>query len=437
MGSHDLAVRWADALDGVVAPTLTRTQIEALLAGLCEQLLAALRGDSGLDCARIAAAALVAANYRDETAVSRTVSVICRDMVRAAVGTPDPRRDGALPDPERVRERAIDVAAEFAAGFTAALRAAALSEQETTVAAALSAMREAQAQRQLSQARFSAIFAGASVGIGTIDVRTGQVVDVNAAMAEMFGAPAESITGMQVADVLGPINIGPAYAQFQQLLEGGIDRFRLETGYTHPSGHRTAIDLSMSAVRDEQGQIRFLIGVAVDITERKALSDQLWHDAHHDNLTGLANRVLFFDRLAHATPSIGLCYLDLDGFKEINDAYGHTVGDRVLQAVAERLREVAEPGGLAARLGGDEFIVLIEKCRDDTGLQILSRRLLDALSDPIVIAGHTISVGASIGTALVDEPPAAIDDLMHTVDTAMYRNKSARSRPGLHTRRKR
>ncbi|MQY22854.1 sensor domain-containing diguanylate cyclase [Nocardia macrotermitis] len=434
MGAHELAVRWADALDGVVAPTLTRTQIEALLAGLCEQLLAALRGERGPDSARIAASALVAANYRDESAVSRTVSVICRDMVRAVVETP---RDGVRPDPEPVRERAIDVAAEFSAGFTAALRAAALAEQETTLGAALSAVREAQAQRQLSEARFSAIFAGASVGIGTIDVSTGRVVDVNAAMAEMFGRPAADITALRVADVLGPTNLGPAYGQFQQLLEGGIDRFRLETGYTHPGGHHTAIDLSMSAVREENGQIRFLIGVAVDITERKALSDRLWYDAHHDHLTGLANRTLFFDRLADTQPPIGLCYLDLDGFKEINDLYGHTVGDRVLQVVADRLREVVEPDGIAARLGGDEFIVLLRDCRDESTLNVLSRRLLAALSDPIVVAGHTISAGASIGTALVGEPPHDIDDLMHTVDTAMYRNKSARSRPGLHTHRKR
>ncbi|MGF6883595.1 diguanylate cyclase (GGDEF)-like protein [Nocardia sp. GAS34] len=426
MGAHEVAVRWADALDGVVAPTLTRTQIEALLAGLSEQLLAALRGQAGIESARIASSALVAANYRDEAAVSRTVSVICRDMVETVCAEPEP-------DPALVRERAIEVAAEFAAGFTAALRTAALVEQETTLAAALSAVREAQAQRQLSEARFSAIFAGASVGIGTIDAATGRVVDVNAAMAEMLGAPVDAITGQLVADVLGPINIGTAYQQFRQLLAGGTDRFRLETGHTHPDGHRTTIDLSMSAVRDTAGQARFLIGVAVDITERKALSDQLWHDAHHDNLTGLANRVLFFDRLAHAAPPIGLCYLDLDGFKEVNDDYGHTVGDQVLTTVAQRLRTAAEPGGLAARLGGDEFIVMVEHCPGQAQLRTLSDGLVAAITEPIVVAGHTISIGTSIGTTLVTEHPDAIDDLMHTVDTAMYRNKSARSRPGFHT----
>ncbi|MBU3066546.1 sensor domain-containing diguanylate cyclase [Nocardia sp. NEAU-G5] len=426
MGAHEVAVRWADALDGVVAPTLTRTQIEALLAGLSEQLLAALRGQAGIESARVASSALVAANYRDEAAVSRTVSVICRDMVDAVCAEPEP-------DPVLVRERAIEVAAEFAAGFTAALRTAALAEQETTLAAALTAVREAQAQRQLSEARFAAIFAGASVGIGTIDAATGRVVDVNAAMAEMLGAPVDAITGQLVADVLGPINIGTAYQQFRQLLAGGTDRFRLETGHAHPDGHRTTIDLSMSAVRDTAGQARFLIGVAVDITERKALSDQLWHDAHHDNLTGLANRVLFFDRLAHAAPPIGLCYLDLDGFKEVNDDYGHTVGDQVLTTVAQRLRTAAEPGGLAARLGGDEFIVMVEHCPGQAQLSTLSDGLVAAITEPIVVAGHTISIGTSIGTTLVTEHPDAIDDLMHTVDTAMYRNKSARSRPGFHT----
>ncbi|WP_216898134.1 sensor domain-containing diguanylate cyclase [Nocardia alni] len=426
MGSHELAVRWADALDGLVAPTLTRTQIEALLAGLSEQLLAALRQGGDVATARVAASALVAANYRDEAAVSRTVSVICREMVNEVCA-------GLAAQPAacaRVRERAIDLAAEFSAGFTSALRTAALAEQEATLAAALAAAREAQAQRQLSEARFAAIFAGASVGIGTIDAATGRVVDANAAMAEMLGTPADVITGMLVAEVLGPINIGPAYAQLRRLLDGSLDRFRLETGHTHPDGHRTAIDLSMSAVRDSGGRARFLIGVAVDITERKALSDRLWHDAHHDNLTGLPNRVLFFDRLAHATPPTGLCYLDLDGFKEINDEYGHTVGDQVLRAVGERLRAAAEPG-LAARLGGDEFIVLVENCTDDDRLLTQSDRLLAALAEPIVVAGQSISVGASIGTARVTERPEAIDDLMHSIDTAMYRNKSARVRGGL------
>ncbi|MGV9679271.1 diguanylate cyclase domain-containing protein [Nocardia sp. NPDC003482] len=419
--AKELAARWADALDGIVAPTLTRTQIESVLAGLAAELLAALTADDGVETARLAASTLVAVNYRDEAAVSRSVAFICRDLV--AAGCPS----GA--DRERVRERAITLAAEFAAGFTAALRTAALSEQESTLTAALAAVREAEKQRQLSEARFEAIFAGASVGIGTIDVRTGTVLEVNAAFADMLGVPAERIPGRTVVDILGVGNLGPAFGEFQQLLLGVNDRFRMETEISRPDGSHTTIDLSMSAVHDAEGRMRFLIGVAVDVTERKALADRLWHDAHHDNLTGLANRMLFFDRLAHATPPIGLCYLDLDGFKEVNDDYGHTVGDQVLAVVAARLRAAAGGDGLVARLGGDEFIVLVEHCADEDRLVDLSARLLSALTEPITIAGQAISVGASAGTTLVPRRPEAVDDLMHTVDKAMYRDKSRRQRP--------
>ncbi|MCX4096952.1 sensor domain-containing diguanylate cyclase [Nocardia sp. alder85J] len=422
MGSHELGVRWADALDGVVAPTLNRTQIEALLAGLSEQLLAALRGAAEVSVARIAASSLVAANYRDSAAVSRSVSMICRDMVDAVCP------DRAEPEYERVRQRAIEVAGEFAAGFTATLRSTALAEQESTLVAALAAVREAQAQRQLSEARFAAVFAGASIGIGTIDADTGRVLDVNAAFAEMLGVPQERIPGRTVLEVLGADNIGPAYDRFRLLLLGQVDRFRIETRTTRPDGSHTDIDLSMSVVRDADGRVRFLIGVAVDITERKALADRLWHDAHHDNLTGLANRVLFFDRLAHATGPLGLCYLDLDRFKAINDAHGHTVGDRVLRTVAERLRTAAAPDGLAARIGGDEFIVLIENCTGRDQLAAVTDRLLTAVAQPVVVAGQLVSIGASVGTTLVDQRPQDVDALMHTVDSAMYRDKAARPR---------
>ncbi|MFE7801315.1 diguanylate cyclase domain-containing protein [Nocardia sp. NPDC057440] len=419
MGLRELAVRWADALDGVVAPTLTRTQIEGLLGEQAEALVAAVRGTADVTVAHAAAAALVAANYRDPVAVSRSIPVICQDMVRMIC----PAR--TAPDYEQIRDRAIAVAAEFAAGFTGALRSAALGEQETTLAAVLSAAQDAEARRQLSEARFEAVFEGASVGIGTVDV-TGNVLDVNTAMAEMLGRPAASMPGRSVAELLGPRNIGHAYAELERMLSGASNRFRLETDHVRPDGTVASIDLSMSAVRDSSGRARFLIGVAVDVTERKQLSDRLWHDANHDSLTGLPNRVLFFDRLARATPPVGVCYLDLDGFKEINDVWGHTVGDRVLRDVAQRLQASVEPvGGLVARIGGDEFIVLVEKCSSRKELDTISDLLLAALAAPMQVAGRPVGVGASIGAVFAEDRPTEVDELMHAVDTAMYRNKAA------------
>ncbi|TQM25392.1 sensor domain-containing diguanylate cyclase [Nocardia bhagyanarayanae] len=423
MGLRELALRWADALDGVVAPTLTRTETEAMLADLAELLVAAIRGDADLRNAHDAAVVLVAANYRDPLVVSRSIAMICHDMVEEICAPGDLGY-------ERVRDRAVAVAAEFAAGCTGALRAAALVEQETTLGAALAAARDAEARRQLSEARFEAVFAGASVGIGTVDV-TGRVLAVNAAFAEMLGLPQEHMPGRSVADLLGPANIGHAYSQFRRMLAGETDRFRLETPHMRPDGELAHIDLSMSAVRDADGRIQFLIGVAVDVTERKQLADRLWHDAHHDDLTGLPNRLLFFDRLAGAVPPIGLCYLDLDGFKAVNDEWGHTVGDRVLHEVAQRLRAAAEPrAGLAARIGGDEFIVLIERCAGEPQLAAVADELRAALAMPLRVAGHPVHVGASVGIVYEIDRPSAVDALMHAVDTAMYRDKAGRSSRG-------
>uniref|UniRef100_UPI00059431FD sensor domain-containing diguanylate cyclase n=1 Tax=Nocardia vinacea TaxID=96468 RepID=UPI00059431FD len=235
--------------------------------------------------------------------------------------------------------------------------------------------------------------------------------------------------GRSVAELLGPANIGDAYANLEHLLSGRTDRFRLETDHLRRDGTITSIDLSMSAVRDSGGRVRFLIGVAVDVTERKQLADRLWHDANHDSLTGLPNRVLFFNRLANAIPPVGVCYLDLDGFKEVNDVWGHTVGDRVLRDVAQRLRESVESiGGLVARIGGDEFIVLVEKCTGTEQLEAISALLLDGLATPIQVAGRPVVVGASIGTVFAEDRPTDIDEMMHAVDTAMYRNKATGGR---------
>ncbi|MFE3544226.1 diguanylate cyclase domain-containing protein [Nocardia sp. NPDC059177] len=418
MGSWELARRWADALDGVVAPTLNRSQIEDLLATLCTGLLEVAHGGEDPDIARRAARMLVAANYRDSSAVSRSVRVLCRDLVEAAADGPD---DPALP---QIRERAIELAADFAAGFTAALRTTALAEQEATLAAVLAAAREAEHRRALSEARFEAVFDGALVGIGTVDM-TGHVVNCNAILAEMLGQTPETMPGRTVADILGPQNLNQAFVELQRMVAGESESFRTETEHRHQDGRITYIDLSMSAVRDEDNGIEFLIGVAVDVTERKQLADRLWRDANYDALTGLPNRPHLFTRLAEVTPPIGVCYLDLDGFKEINDLWGHGIGDRVLRVVADRMRATVAPlAAMPARIGGDEFLVLVENCSGEEQLAALADDLLAALTAPREVDGHMLSVGVSIGVAYFDELPYAVDELVHAADSAMYRNKN-------------
>ncbi|WP_327150194.1 sensor domain-containing diguanylate cyclase [Nocardia sp. NBC_01329] len=420
MTVRELAVAWAEALDGTVAPTLTRDRIEDLLTEWAALLVDALRGLREPAIARAAATALADANYRDPQVVGRTVTLICGTMVEHL------RR--AEPGHTAVHDRAISVAAEFATGYTAALRSVALAEQEATLAAALAAAQEAERRRELSEARFAAVFAGASVGIGTVDT-DGRVLEANIAFAEMLGLDVGEMPGRPVIDLVGPDNIGTAYARMTQLFAGSIDRFRLEIDYRRPDASTTGIDLSMSAVRDHLGRIRFLIGVAVDVTDRRKLARRLWHDANHDELTGLPNRAYFFDRLAAATPPVGVAYLDLDGFKEVNDRWGHSVGDEVLRTVGVRLHGiVTAAGGVVARLGGDEFIAMIERCSGTEQLAAMRADLLATLTAPMAIRQQTITIGTSIGTVYLDEAPTAIDEAMQAADIAMYRNKASRSR---------
>ncbi len=168
-----------------------------------------------------------------------------------------------------------------------------------------------------------------------------------------------------------------------------------------------------------------------DITERKVLEEELRHQAFHDALTGLANRALFEDRLAHALAGarrhgrpVAVLFLDLDDFKTINDSLGHSTGDELLRAVAIRLAGVVRVTDTAARLGGDEFAVLLEIMEEDIDADTVADRMLDALRAPFDIAGRELRISASVGLAQSDGS-VGVDELLRNADTAMYAAKEA------------
>lgn len=172
-------------------------------------------------------------------------------------------------------------------------------------------------------------------------------------------------------------------------------------------------------------------GLLVDTTDRKRLEAQLLHDALHDPLTGLANRVLFRDHLDRALArrrrsrtGVGLLFLDLDDFKVINDSYGHAVGDLVLVEVAKRLTETVRADDVAARQGGDEFTVLLARVRGPEEAVVAAERLIEALARPIDLGDDAIGVGVSIGIALAGGAGSVADDLLAHADAAMYAAKA-------------
>jgi len=204
-------------------------------------------------------------------------------------------------------------------------------------------------------------------------------------------------------------------AEFRMVLESGEVRWRSVKG-------RTVVDAA--------GGARRMLGVGVDVTERKRLEAELRRHAFHDALTGLANRALFRERVDHALAhddgggAVAVLFVDLDDFKTVNDSLGHDVGDRLLACAAERLQHATRGCDTVARLGGDEFGILLRRVCDGEEAAMVADRVVAALRAPFHIDGHAVRTGASIGIGLA-APGAHPDDLLRNADLAMYRAKGA------------
>ncbi len=174
-----------------------------------------------------------------------------------------------------------------------------------------------------------------------------------------------------------------------------------------------------------------MVGTSVDVTEHKTLEERLDHQAFHDALTGLPNRMLFMDRLRHALSrakrrahkKIAVLFADLDNFKFVNDTLGHHVGDELLVAVSDRLRKCLRPEDSAARLGGDEFAVLLEDVEGVSEAALVAQRIIEELRTPFVLSGQEVFVTPSIGIALGEASQDMSKDLVRNADVAMYRAK--------------
>jgi diguanylate cyclase (GGDEF)-like protein/PAS domain S-box-containing protein len=211
---------------------------------------------------------------------------------------------------------------------------------------------------------------------------------------------------------------------------GGSEPFREEYRLLAKDGSVVWVREEAVLVRDEAGDPLYWQGIIHDITERKAMEERLNHEALHDSLTDLPNRRLFMDRLGQALRrtrrrhnQVAVLFMDLDGFKVVNDSLGHEVGDLLLTVVAQRLGRCLRPEDTLARFGGDEFTVLIEALDDPTQAVQVAERITDELRRPFILEGRELHVAVSIGISLGDARTHDLDGLLREADTAMYRAK--------------
>jgi diguanylate cyclase (GGDEF)-like protein/PAS domain S-box-containing protein len=306
---------------------------------------------------------------------------------------------------------------------------------QATERAAERALRARQSMRVLSTSAdvFETFFDHARIGLALADLSTGYV-RVNQTYAELVGRPPEDLVGVSFTDVLHPDDRASELTRIEDLLSGRESSLSAEERYVGPAGQVLWVLHGVSVVRDAEGTPAWFAVSAQDITERRrvetdlrALTATLTERAVRDPLTGLANRTLLLERLrgvlardARTGQSTAVLFLDLDGFKAVNDHFGHGVGDEVLSTVATRLAGAVRPSDTVARIGGDEFVVLVEGATDAV-VEVVVERLREAVTAPLPTLD--LEVGVSIGVALSERGKAEPSALLHAADQAMYRNK--------------
>lgn len=249
----------------------------------------------------------------------------------------------------------------------------------------------------------------------------------------LLGLAPGALEGRALLDALHIADANePLVSALSRLTSGAEESNRVESNLTHADGHTVYCEWFNSALTDASGRVTSIMALVQDVSARVEAAQQLLHIATHDTLTGLANRRMLTERLSHALAraertgeAVAVLFIDLDGFKSVNDKHGHGAGDEVLRDVATRLRRIARTTDFVARLGGDEFVILLDTDVHPGSPSMLAERVFDALSAPCRFTGGEAPIGASIGVAM--HPPLSnlAADLIRRADAAMYEAKSA------------
>jgi diguanylate cyclase (GGDEF)-like protein/PAS domain S-box-containing protein len=296
-----------------------------------------------------------------------------------------------------------------------------------TVTGVTSLVQDVTESKQLEEKFIQAasVFSHAREGIIITDPE-GIIIDVNEAFVDITGYERDEVLGEDPSILKSNRQSPQFYAQiWKSLVEKGnwygefwAKRKNVEIYPQH---------LNISAVHDDAGNVKNYVALFTDITEIKEHQKQLEHIAHYDVLTGLPNRVLLADRLNQSLTrshrrkaSLAVVFLDLDGFKTVNDTHGHNLGDELLVTLSHRLKDALRDGDTLSRFGGDEFVAVLSDLEIEQDFEPVLERLLKAASEPVTVGDTLLKVSASIGVTLYPQDDADADQLIRHADQAMY-----------------
>jgi len=256
----------------------------------------------------------------------------------------------------------------------------------------------------------------------------GKIVYVNKAWLDSLEYDKEEVMGKNIFTFIAPDSLDHCLKKFEHLMNGG-KLVNLEVTFLTKSGGRIIAEGNVVLIHRADGSF-FTRGIFRDITERRELEKNIFHLATHDALTDLMNRHAFMDCLAKDMEyakrygqKIAIVYFDLDRFKQINDSFGHAAGDAVLVAVANRLKAYMRGSDYAVRFGGDEFGLAIKSISSQE-ISVVVNRLTEAVTEPIIFSGHTLTVGMSVGLAIYPDDAQKAEELIRLADAKMYGNKA-------------